>query len=95
MKHSGLVLMVILSTTIFESCSEREIFSSGEWIDLTHDFSSETVYWPTAESFKLEEVFRGFSERGFYYSSNNFSAAEHGGTHIDAPYVLKVENLWG
>ena len=37
MKHLGLVLMVILFTTIFESCSERIIFSEGEWIDLTHE----------------------------------------------------------
>ncbi|MCH7887243.1 MAG: hypothetical protein IIA58_04710 [Candidatus Marinimicrobia bacterium] len=58
MKHIGLVLIVILFTTIFESCSERNIFSSGEWIDLTHDFSSETVYWPTADS----------SRRRSYYS---------------------------
>ena len=85
MKHSGLVLMVILSATIFESCSERDIFSSGEWIDLTHDFSSETVYWPTADLFKLEKVFAGYTEAGYYYSSNNYSAAEHGGTHMDAP----------
>ena len=85
MKHLGLVLMVILFTTIFESCSKQNIFSSGKWIDLTHDFSSETVYWPTADLFKLDEVYRGFTERGYYYFSNNYSAAEHGGTHIDAP----------
>ena len=85
MKQLGLVLGVILCTIIFKSCSERNNFSSGEWIDLTHDFSSETVYWPTADLFKLEEVYRGYTERGYYYFSNNYSAAEHGGTHIDAP----------
>jgi kynurenine formamidase len=25
------------------------------------------------------------TERGFYYAANRFEAAEHGGTHIDAP----------
>ena len=85
MKHLGLVLIVILFTTIFENCSERNDFSAGEWIDLTHEFSSETVYWPTADLFKLEEVYRGFTERGYYYFSNKYSAAEHGGTHLDAP----------
>ena len=85
MKQLITIFMIIGFTTIFGSCSERALFSSGRWIDLTHDFSSETAYWPTADSFKLEEVFKGFTEKGFYYSANNFSAAEHGGTHIDAP----------
>ena len=85
MKQLELVLMVILLTTIFENCSKQNNFSSGEWIDLTHEFSSETVYWPTAEFFKLEEVYRGYTERGYYYFSNNYSASEHGGTHLDAP----------
>ena len=29
--------------------------------------------------------FAGTTEEGFYYSANKYSAAEHGGTHIDAP----------
>jgi hypothetical protein len=57
----------------------------GRWIDLTHAFSERTIYWPTAEGFKHEAVFEGYTEKGSYYSAYNFSAAEHGGTHIDAP----------
>lgn len=57
----------------------------GEWIDLTHEFSEEAIYWPTADSFKKETVFEGRAEAGFYYAAYNFSAAEHGGTHLDAP----------
>ena len=55
------------------------------WIDLTHDFSSETIYWPTATPFRLDSVFRGPTPGGWHYEANNFSAAEHGGTHLDAP----------
>ncbi len=54
-------------------------------VDLTHSFSAETVYWPTAEAFQLEVEFAGRTEKGFYYSANSFCAAEHGGTHVDAP----------
>lgn len=54
-------------------------------IDLTHVFSEETVYWVTAEEFKLDSVYKGKTPKGYYYSANNYSAAEHGGTHIDAP----------
>jgi len=57
----------------------------GQWIDLTHDFSEEAIYWPTAEPFKKTTVFNGHTEAGFYYTAFNISAAEHGGTHIDAP----------
>lgn len=60
-------------------------FLNGKIIDLSHDFSDETIYWVTAEEFDLEEVAKGPTPQGFYYSANNFSGAEHGGTHIDAP----------
>ena len=43
------------------------------------------MYWPTAESFQLEKDFVGVNEKGFFYSAYRYSAAEHGGTHIDAP----------
>jgi kynurenine formamidase len=59
--------------------------STGRWIDLTHPFNEDSVYWPTAEMFELEEVFHGHTEGGWYYTAYNFSAAEHGGTHLDAP----------
>jgi kynurenine formamidase len=59
--------------------------ASGRWIDLTHAFNEGAVYWPTAEGFELEAVFQGQTEGGWYYTAYNFSAAEHGGTHIDAP----------
>lgn len=54
-------------------------------IDLSHAFDASTVYWPTAESFKLETDFEGTTEQGYYYSAYRYSAAEHGGTHLDAP----------
>lgn len=65
--------------------AESETFPQGKIIDLSHDFSEETIYWPTAEEFKLVNVFQGVTDHGFFYDANKFSAAEHGGTHIDAP----------
>ena len=53
-------------------------------VDLTHGFGPETVYWPTAKHFALEVVAKGESG-GHWYEANNFCAAEHGGTHMDAP----------
>jgi kynurenine formamidase len=54
-------------------------------VDLTHTFGKETVYWPTAHPFRLERVAYGRNESGEWYAANDFAAAEHGGTHMDAP----------
>lgn len=58
---------------------------SGAIIDLSYSFDEQTIYWPTAEPFRLEKDFEGVTEQGFYYSAYRYSAAEHGGTHLDAP----------
>ena len=57
----------------------------GRLVDLSHPFDERTIYWPTAATFKLEKVAEGETEQGYFYAANNFSAAEHGGTHLDAP----------
>jgi len=54
-------------------------------VDLTHPFDAGTIYWPTAKPFTLEPVANGMTEGGWWYAANNFCAAEHGGTHVDAP----------
>ncbi len=54
-------------------------------VDLSHPFNDDTIYWPTASKFKLTEVAEGETEGGWYYAANDFAAAEHGGTHLDAP----------
>jgi kynurenine formamidase len=58
---------------------------AGRLQDLSHAFDSRTIYWPTATQFKLTEVAEGETEGGWYYAANDFTAAEHGGTHLDAP----------
>jgi kynurenine formamidase len=60
-------------------------FASGRWIDLTHDFSTNTLYWPTAQGFALEVEFHAHTDKGYFYAANRYRASEHGGTHIDAP----------
>jgi len=65
----------------------------GKWVDLSHDFSAQTIYWPTAKPFALEVVSAKRTPAGYYYAANNFSAAEHGGTHLDAP-IHFAEGQW-
>lgn len=54
-------------------------------IDLTHSFDTNTIYWPTEKGFQWERGAWGRTERGYFYASARFSAAEHGGTHLDSP----------
>ena len=60
--------------------------SAGTWVDLTHAFGKETIYWPTdTQGFRFEELSYGPTEAGYFYSAYAFASAEHGGTHLDAP----------
>jgi kynurenine formamidase len=54
-------------------------------VDLTHDFGHETIYWPHNKRFQWEKTDWGMTPAGYWYASANFSASEHGGTHMDAP----------
>ena len=65
--------------------AQAQDLSSGRLVDLTHPFNEQTVYWPTARMFEKTEVFKGRTAGGFFYSAYNYSAAEHGGTHMDSP----------
>ncbi len=60
-------------------------FPSGEIVDLSHAYDSSTIFWPTADAFRLETVADGITPGGYYYAANNIFTSEHGGTHIDAP----------
>ena len=60
-------------------------FPAGGLVDLSHAYDEQTVFWPTAEGFRLEKVAAGMTPGGYYYAANNFFTSEHGGTHLDAP----------
>lgn len=79
-------LFLVLTIFLFLSCEQptKDPFS-GQWIDLSHDFGDDTIYWVTAEPFKRTTVAEGKTDGGYYYSAYNFSGAEHGGTHLDSP----------
>ena len=64
----------------------QSMLSKGKWIDLTYSFSDSTLYWPNNKiNFKLDTQFNGTTAGGFHYTSFQFCAPEHGGTHLDAP----------
>ncbi|CAN5430303.1 hypothetical protein BH18ACI3_BH18ACI3_17570 [soil metagenome] len=81
------IFVLLALASLMFSCAQKPSneFPKGRWIDLSHDFSDDTIYWVTAEPFKRTTVAEGNTPQGYYYSAYNFSGAEHGGTHIDAP----------
>ncbi|MCF1192213.1 cyclase family protein [Mangrovimonas sp. AS39] len=109
-----LIFLYFLTFFILISCKDHSTKSelktldtktAKKIVDLIHDFSRETIYWVTAKEFELDTVFAGQTDNGYYYTANNFTTAEHGGTHIDAPIhfakgkqtvdQIPLENLMG
>jgi len=79
MRYASLILALVFLVPFLQRKPAQRA------IDLSYAFDANTIYWPTAEPFKLETDFEGVAEGGYYYSAYRFSAAEHGGTHLDAP----------
>ncbi len=79
MKKAGWLAAPVLALLALGASPESRV------VDLTYSFSGDTVYWPTAERFRLTVESEGRTEKGYYYAANSFCAAEHGGTHVDAP----------
>jgi kynurenine formamidase len=85
--------IMIASFIVCSACSHKKPIekatskdlSKSKIIDLTYTFSKETIYWVTAREFELDVVYKGDTDKGYFYAANNFATAEHGGTHIDAP----------
>lgn len=82
-------LLIAISIVVIgcqvEPQSNENPFENGRWIDLTHEYSSETLYWPTSPLFALDTVFVGQTDGGWYYEAYSVTTAEHGGTHLDSP----------
>jgi kynurenine formamidase len=86
-----LVLGVLLSLASLFSGSQAEI------ADLTHGFDEDTIYISMMKKFNLNMLFEGYWNNGgvmpntTWLGYGEYSAGEHGGTHMDAPSHF-VEN---
>ena len=83
MRHLSLLLMLLFAVPV--TAQRTPVLPAGRVVDLSHPFEATSVYWPTAEAFKLDTDFEGVTDKGYFYSAYRYSAAEHGGTHLDAP----------
>jgi kynurenine formamidase len=78
-------LVVVFILVVPAMAQKSLVLPPDRIVDLTYAFDADSVYWPTAEQFKLETDFEGMTDKGYFYSAYRYSAAEHGGTHLDSP----------
>lgn len=79
------IAWVVLATWVVAVGAAALDIDPAKIVDLSYGFGPETIYWPTAKHFALEVVHRGDTAGHYWYEANNYCAAEHGGTHMDAP----------
>ena len=64
-----------------------EAVAGWRMVDLTHAYGGNTLYWPTdTAGFRLDTLAEGQTAGGYFYAAKQFATAEHGGTHLDAPF---------
>jgi kynurenine formamidase len=64
-----------------------ETVAGWRMIDLSHAYGGGTLYWPTdTTGFRLDTLAEGQTPGGYFYAAKQFATAEHGGTHLDAPF---------
>ncbi len=84
--HAASAVVLALGVVALGCPRAAPLGAGGETVvDLTHAFDAATIYWPTETGFELERGFEGRTGAGYYYAAHRFRAAEHGGTHLDAP----------
>ena len=90
MKHATSLCLIAVVVVACSSSSPQPVPTTTSsapprFVDLTHDLSADSIFWPTGPGFRLDSVADGETSGGFYYASNNYSGSEHGGTHLDSP----------
>ena len=67
--------------------SGPEALAGWRLVDLSHPYAGDTLYWPTdTDGFRLDTLAEGETPGGYFYAAKAFATAEHGGTHLDAPF---------
>ncbi|KAH1025942.1 hypothetical protein HUJ05_010550 [Dendroctonus ponderosae] len=87
------VYTMFLTTLCLLLALSSKVTSLEKSVDLSWDFGSNTVYISGMRKFAFEKEIESSSDRGYWYSVKEFCAAEHGGTHFDAPYHFYQEGI--
>lgn len=86
MRNRIAIAFVLAACTRAPESSGSVDLAGIDLIDLTHSFSAQTIYWPSATTtFRHDTLSFGPTPGGYFYSAFALSTPEHGGTHLDAP----------
>ncbi|VVC97756.1 unnamed protein product [Leptidea sinapis] len=85
-------ILIIYSSFLYlvdansQNINDLLLSDNYEFIDLSHPFDGNTIYWPNKQSFVYSKKVIKEMDDGTTYAENEFATSEHGGTHLDAPY---------
>ena len=89
---SGCFLVIIAPSAVRALPVATFQVSSDRFVDLSHALDNVTLFWPNIphpdDHFTLtalSDEWAGKEPHRYYYRSKTYRAAEHGGTHLDAP----------
>ena len=93
MHPTALPLLLVTSALVLGGCATSHglAVDGVRWVDLSHDYAADTIYWPTAPGFEIVVDAKGQTDNGYWYEANTIRTAEHGGTHLDAPVHFAKE----
>lgn len=75
-------------------CSACTILGvSCNGVDLSYPMNDSAIFWPGGEKFKLCMECSVSPQHGYDYAAGVFSCAEHGGTHVDAPFHFAKDGI--
>ncbi|KAG8186732.1 hypothetical protein JTE90_009801 [Oedothorax gibbosus] len=84
--HQSILLWHVLVFAWYLRNYLGDCAQNGRLVDLTHTFDEDTIYWITEPNLRLNVTHNGTAPgQDFWYQKDEFSAATHGGTHLDAP----------
>ncbi len=66
------IIMLLVAGGLASALTAHEL--PGRWVDLSHDLSAQSLFWPTAKRFELNVDAEGMTERGYYYSTLDLRA---------------------
>ena len=59
---TGAIFLLLLTTACGKPAPP--VFPQGELVDLSHTYDAQTIYWPTAEGFRLRKDAEGVTPAG-------------------------------
>lgn len=68
---------------VFALAMTCAVSNAAQYLDLSHDYSAETLHWPGSPAFRITQAL--IAKKTGDVSVRDYASNEHVGTHMDAP----------